>query len=60
MTPKPQSISKTKIIHYRDTSDDISSSETRVRKAVRHRRRRGETNGYPTKNFLPNFKGPHF
>ena len=28
-------------------------------KPVRHRRRRGDANGYPTKNFLPNFKGPH-
>ena len=28
-------------------------------KRIKHRRKRGETNGYPTKNFLPNFKGPH-
>jgi hypothetical protein len=42
-------------LYYESDEESVS----RPRKIVRHRRRRGEVNGYPTKNFLPNFKGPH-
>ena len=39
--------------------DSPDEDEHRPRRRPRNRRRRGEANGYPTKNFLPNFKGPH-
>lgn len=46
-------------IKFSTLFNSYEESESHPRKAVRHRRKRGETNGYPTKNFLPNFKGPH-
>ena len=46
-------------IKFSTLFNSYEESESHPRKAVKHRRKRGETNGYPTKNFLPNFKGPH-
>ena len=56
--PKRKTIFKINQLSYMEHFDDSNSSEE-ARKTVRHRRKRGEAPGYPTKNFLPNAKGPH-